>query len=134
VEEKRGKVRKWTDVPLHMIEELDEQGEATHVNTNETEEEVQGKCLAFDDDLKFDADNIEIKEGDHIFMAMVHLVDPQHFVCASSMVSRHLAKASTKNSVPKGFHKIISTAMKICSAKWLSTLSLNIKNRTMPLN
>jgi hypothetical protein len=94
-----------------MIEELDDQDEATHVNVNETEEEVQGECLAFDDDLKFDADHIGIEEGDHVFIAIVHLVDPQHFVCASSTVSEHLAKASAKNSVPKGFHEIVPTAL-----------------------
>jgi hypothetical protein len=94
-----------------MIEELDYQDEATHVNMNETEEEVQGECPAFDDDLKFDADHIRIEEGDCIFMAMVHLVDPQHFFRALSTVSRHLAKASTKNSVLKGFHGIVPTAL-----------------------
>jgi hypothetical protein len=70
-----------------MIEELDNHNEATHVNVDETEEEVQGKCLALDDNLEFDADHIEIEEGDHVFMAMVHPVNPQHFVRASSMVS-----------------------------------------------
>jgi hypothetical protein len=35
-----------------MIEELDDQDEATLVNANETEEEVQGECPAFDDDLR----------------------------------------------------------------------------------
>jgi hypothetical protein len=94
-----------------MIEELDDQDEATHVNTNETEEEVQGECLAFDDDLEFDADHIEIEEGDHVFMAMVHPVDPQHFVHASSTVSGRLAEASAKNSTPKGFYEIIPTAL-----------------------
>jgi hypothetical protein len=59
-----------------MIEELDDQDEATHVNVNETEEEVQGESPAFDDDLKFDADHIEIEEGDCVFMVMVH-----HFHC-----------------------------------------------------
>jgi hypothetical protein len=66
---------------------------------NETEEELQGECLAFDNNLEFGADHIEIKEGDHIFMVRVHLVDPQHFVCASSTVSGHLAKAVMKNSM-----------------------------------
>jgi hypothetical protein len=94
-----------------MIEELDDQDEATHVNANETEGEVQGECPAFDDDLKFDADHIEIEEGDRVFMAMVHPVDPQHFVCALSMVSRRLAEASTKNSTPKGFHEIVPAAL-----------------------
>jgi hypothetical protein len=69
-----------------MIKKLDEQDKATHVNVNETEEEVQGECLVFDDDLNFDTDNIEIEEGDHVFMAIVHLVDPQHFICALSIV------------------------------------------------
>jgi hypothetical protein len=94
-----------------MIEELDDQDEATHVNANETEEEVQGECLAFDDDLEFDADHIEIEEGDRVFMAMVHPVDPQHLVRASSTVSKCLAKASTKNSMPKGFNEIVPTAL-----------------------
>jgi hypothetical protein len=94
-----------------MIEELDDQDEATHVNANETEEEVQGECPAFDDDLEFDADHIEIEEGDRVFMAMVHPVDPQHFVRASSTVSGRLAEASAKNSMPKGFHEIIPTAL-----------------------
>jgi hypothetical protein len=94
-----------------MIEELDNQDEATHVNVNETEEKVQGECLAFDDDPNFDADNIKIEEGDHIFMVMVHLVNPQHFICASSIVSGRLAEAFTKNSILKGFHKNFPTAL-----------------------
>jgi hypothetical protein len=94
-----------------MIEELDDQDEATHVNANETEEEVQGECPAFDDDLEFDADHIKIEEGDRVFMAKVHPVDPQHFVRASSTVSGCLAEASTKNSMPKGFHEIVPAAL-----------------------
>jgi hypothetical protein len=94
-----------------MIEELDDQDEATHVNTNETEEEVQGECPAFDDDLEFDADHIGIEEGDCVFMAVVHLVDPQHFVRALSTVSGCLAEASAKNSMPKGFYEIVPTAL-----------------------
>jgi hypothetical protein len=70
-----------------MIKELDDQDEATHGNAN------------------------EIEEGDHVFMVMVHPVNPQHFVCASSTVSGHLAKASTKNSMPKGFHEIVPTTL-----------------------
>jgi hypothetical protein len=94
-----------------MIEELDDQDEATHVNANETEEEVQGEYPAFDDDLEFDADHIKIEEGDRVFMAMVHPVDPQHFMRALSTVSGHLAEASAKNSTPKGFHEIVPTAL-----------------------
>jgi hypothetical protein len=91
-----------------MIKELDE---ATPVNTNETEEEVQGESPALDNDLEFDADHIEIEEGDCVFMAMVHPVNPQHFICALSMVSGHLAEASVKNSTLKGFHEIVPTAL-----------------------
>jgi hypothetical protein len=120
-----------------MIEELDDQDEATHVNANETEEEVQGECPAFDDDLEFDADHIKIEEGDCVFMAMVHPVNPQHFVRASSTVSGHLAEASAKNSMPKDSMKSFPqhfTPMKMCSVKQLSTLSLNVENGTTPSN
>jgi hypothetical protein len=94
-----------------MIEELDDQDEATHVNVNEIEEEVQGESPALDDDLKFDADHIKIEECDHVFMVMVHPVDPQHFVRALSTVSRCLAEASAKDLTLKGFHEIIPTAL-----------------------
>jgi hypothetical protein len=118
-----------------MIKELDDQDEATHVNVNETEEEVQGACTAFDNDnLKFDADHIRIEEGDCIFMVLVHLVDPQHLVRASSMVSGRLAKASTKNSTPKGFHEITPTALQSYEDVFSKTLSLNVKNGTTPSN
>jgi hypothetical protein len=79
------------------------------VNVNETE--VKGESPASDNDLKYDADHIEIEECDCIFIAMVHPVDPQHFVRASSTVSGRLAEASAKNSMPKGFHEIVPTAL-----------------------
>jgi hypothetical protein len=44
-------------------------------------------------------------------MTMVHLVDPHHFVHASSMVSRRLAEASAKNSKPKDFEDIVLTSL-----------------------
>jgi hypothetical protein len=75
-----------------MTEELDDQDEATHVNANETEEEVQGESPAFADDLKFDADHIEIEEGDCVFMAIIHPVDPQHFVHCSGYQSFGISK------------------------------------------
>jgi hypothetical protein len=56
----------------------------------ETDEEAQGICLAFDDNLDLDVNNIEIKEDDHIFM--VHPVDPHHFIHSLSRVSRHLVR------------------------------------------
>jgi hypothetical protein len=120
-----------------MIEELDDQDEATHVNVNETEEEVQGECPAFDDDLEFDADHIEIKEGDHVFMAMVHPVDP-NISCVLQVrcpdvwpkpPRRTQRQRDSMKSSPQHF-----TPMRMCSAKQLSTLSLNVKNGTTPSN
>jgi hypothetical protein len=40
-------------------------------------------------------------------MTMVHLVNPHHFVHASSTVSGHLAEAFAKNSTLKGFEDIV---------------------------
>jgi hypothetical protein len=44
-------------------------------------------------------------------MAMVHPVDPHHFVHASSMVPRHLAEVFAKNSKLKGFEDIVPTSL-----------------------
>jgi hypothetical protein len=44
-------------------------------------------------------------------MTMVHPVDPQHFVCASSTVSGRLAEAFAQNSKPKGFEDIVLTTL-----------------------
>jgi hypothetical protein len=93
-----------------MIVEEDKD-ESPHVNADETDEEVQDTCPAFDDDLDSDIDDITIEEGDCVFMTMVHLVDPHHFVHASSMVSGCLAKAFAKNSKPKDFHDIVPTSL-----------------------
>jgi hypothetical protein len=79
-----------------MVDEIDDQDESPHVNMSETREEVQDNSPAFDDDLNFDADNIEIEGSDHVFMALVHPVNPQHFIHDLSMVFRHLAEAFTK--------------------------------------
>jgi hypothetical protein len=78
-----------------MMTEEDED-ESLQVNMDETDEEAQDTGLAFDDDFI-------IEEDDHVFMAMVHPVDPHHFVCASSTVSRRLVEVVAKNSKPKGF-------------------------------
>jgi hypothetical protein len=92
-----------------MVEE--DEDESPHVNTDETDEEVQDTCLAFDDNLDSEVDNFAIEEGDHVFMMMVHLVNPHHFVCASSTVSGHLAEVFAKNSKPKGFEDIVPTSL-----------------------
>jgi hypothetical protein len=90
-----------------MVEE--DEDESPHVNTDETDEEAQDTGLALDDDLDSDVNDIIIKEDDRVFMMMVHLVDPQHFVHALSTVSGRLAGASTKNLKPKDFHDIVLT-------------------------
>jgi hypothetical protein len=84
-----------------MVEE--DKDEPPHVNADETDEEAQDTCLALDDDLDSDVDDVTIEGGDHVFMMMVYLVDPQHFVHASSTVSGCLVEAFANNSKPKDF-------------------------------
>jgi hypothetical protein len=114
VGEDRG--RKWTDVPLQagafpkIVEEVDKD-ESSHMNTDETDEGVQGTCPAFDNDLDSEVDDFTIGEDDCVFMMMVHLVDPHHFVHASSTVSGCLAEAFAKNSKPNGFEDIVPTTL-----------------------
>jgi hypothetical protein len=92
-----------------MAEE--DEDESPHMDTDETDEEAQDAGPAFDDDLDSDVDDITIEEDDCIFMMMVHLVNPHHFVHASSTVSRRLVEASAKNSKPKGFGDIVPTSL-----------------------
>jgi hypothetical protein len=68
-----------------MVEE--DKDESPHENTDKTDEEAQDMWLAFDNDLDSEVNDLTIEEGNCIFMAMVHSVDPHHFVCALSMVS-----------------------------------------------
>jgi hypothetical protein len=103
--------------------------ESPHVNTDETDE-AQDIGLAFDNDLESEVDNFTIEKDDRVFMAMVHLVDPHHFVCASSMVSRCLAEAFAKNSKPKGFEDIVLTS----SVRRPSTPFQSAANGTTPLS
>jgi hypothetical protein len=88
-----------------MVEE--DEDESPHVNTDETDEEAQDTCPAFDNDL----DSEVVEEDDRVFMAMVHLVNPHHFVHASSTVSRCLAEAFAKNSKLKGFEDIVPMSL-----------------------
>jgi hypothetical protein len=92
-----------------MVEE--DKDESPQVNTDETDEETQDTRPAFDDDLDSEVDNFTIEEDDRVFMMMVHLVDPHHFVCASSTVSGCLADAFAKNSKPKGFEDIVPMSL-----------------------
>jgi hypothetical protein len=85
--------------------------ESPQVNMDEADEEAQDTCPAFDDDLDSKVDDFTIEEDDRVFMAMVHQVDPHHFVCASSTVSRHLANVCAKNSKLKGFEDIVPMSL-----------------------
>jgi hypothetical protein len=67
-----------------MAEE--DEDESPHMDTDETDKEVQDTGPALDDDLDNEVDDFIIEEDDRIFMAMVHPVNPHHFVRASSTV------------------------------------------------
>jgi predicted aspartyl protease len=92
-----------------MTEE--DEDESPHMDTDKTDEEVQNASLAFDDDLDSEVDDFTIEGDDRVFMAVVHLVNPHHFVRASSTVSGRLAEAFAKNSEPKGFEDIVPTSL-----------------------
>jgi hypothetical protein len=92
-----------------MVEE--DKDESPHVNTDRTDEEVQDTCPAFDDDLDSEVDNFAIEEDDHVFMTMVHPVDPHHFVRALSTVYGCLAGAFAKNSKPKSSEDIVMMSL-----------------------
>jgi hypothetical protein len=64
---------------------------------------VQDTGPAFDNDLDHNVDDIE--NNDCIFIVMVHLVNPHHFICTSSIVCGYLAEAFSKNFKPKGLHE-----------------------------
>jgi hypothetical protein len=92
-----------------MTEE--DEDESPHMDMDETDEEAQDASPAFDDNLDSDVADIAIEEDDHVFMVMVHPVDPHHFVHASSTVSGRLAEVFAKNSELKGFEDIVPTSL-----------------------
>jgi hypothetical protein len=57
-----------------MVEE--DGDESPHVNADRTDEEAQDTGPALDDGLDSEVIDFTIEEDDHIFMAMVHPVDP----------------------------------------------------------
>jgi hypothetical protein len=57
-----------------MAEE--DEDESPRVNTEETDEEAQDLCLAFDDDLDSKVNNFIIEENDCIFMVMAGRSSP----------------------------------------------------------
>jgi hypothetical protein len=89
----------------------DGEDESPHMDTDETDEEVQDTGPALDDNLDNEVDDFIIEEDDRVFMAMVHPVDPHHFVCASSTVSGRLVEAFANNSEPKGFEDIVPMSL-----------------------
>jgi hypothetical protein len=92
-----------------MTEE--DEDESPHMDMDKTDEEAQDASLALDNDFDSEVDGFTIEEDDRVFTAVVHPVDPHHFVLASSMVSGHLAEAFAKNSKPKGFEDIVLTSL-----------------------
>jgi hypothetical protein len=108
----------------------EDEDESPHVNTEETDEEAQDLCPAFDDDLNSEVNDFAIEEDDCIFMTMVHPVNPYHFIRASSMVSGCLAEVFAKDSKPKVFEDIVLTS----SVKWPLTPFQNVANGTTPLS
>jgi hypothetical protein len=114
-----------------------DEDESPHVNTDETDEEAQDTCPAFDDDLDSEVEYFTIEEDDCVFMTMVHLVDPHHFVYALNTVSRCLAKAFAENSNPKGFQDIVPTSLHAYAngfGEQPSTHSQSATNGPMPLS
>jgi hypothetical protein len=92
-----------------MAEE--DKDESPHMDMDETDEEAQDIGPAFDDNLDSEVDNFTIEEDDRVFMAMVHPVNPHHFVHASSTVSGHLAEVFVKNSNLKSFEDTVPTSL-----------------------
>jgi hypothetical protein len=92
-----------------MAEE--DEDESPHMDTDETDEEAQDTSPALDDDLDSEVDDFTIEEDDRVLMVIVHLVDPHHFVHASSTVSGRLAEVFAKNSQLKGFEDIVPMSL-----------------------
>jgi hypothetical protein len=92
-----------------MAEE--DEDESPHMDMDETDGEAQDTGPALDDDLDSEVNDFTIKEDDRVFMAMVHPVDPHHFIHASSTVSRRLAEVFAKNSQPKGFEDTVPMSL-----------------------
>jgi hypothetical protein len=92
-----------------MAEE--DEDESPNMDMDETDEEAQDIGPAFDDDLDSDVVDFTIEEDDRVFMTMMYLVDPHHFVHASSTVSGRLAEALAKNSKPKCFEDTVPTLL-----------------------
>jgi hypothetical protein len=92
-----------------MTEE--DEDKSPNMDMDKTDEEAQDASLAFDDDLDSEVDGFTIKEDDRVFTAVVHPVNPHHFVRALSTVSGRLVEVFAKNSKPKGFEDIVPTSL-----------------------
>jgi hypothetical protein len=72
-----------------MLAEEDED-ESPHMDTDETDKEVQDTGPAFDDDRDSEVNNFTIEEGDCVFMAMVHPVNPGCCADVTTQLCQHL--------------------------------------------
>jgi hypothetical protein len=79
-------------------------------------------CRAFDDDLDSEVDDFTIEEDDHVFMVMVHPVDPHHFVCCNVPYNPDLRNATYKLASPPICH--LSPPSLPLSLRLLPSLSL----------
>jgi transposase InsO family protein len=52
-------------------------------------------------------DEVEIEDGDRIFVATIHPEESGHFVRATQTVSQRLAEAFARNSKPKNFRELV---------------------------
>jgi len=100
-----------------LIEEVEDKDNCTCGGTEESEGGVPRplpkKSDRFLKDLPdlMDIHDVEIEEGDHIFVATIHPEDIHHFVCASSTVSQRLAKVFTKNSGQASFRDSVPESL-----------------------
>jgi hypothetical protein len=97
---------------LVLVEEVEDEDDYTPEGMGEPERGVPRPPLKKSDHFPKDLpdlmdihhdDNIEIEEGNHIFVATIHPEDTHHFMHVSNTVSQRLAKAFTRNSGQTSF-------------------------------
>ena len=70
---------------------------------NSDPDDLPGLCAVDDEDM----DDPKIEDEDWIFIAHVHSVDPDHFICTIGTVSTRLTEAHAKNTKAKSFRDIV---------------------------
>jgi hypothetical protein len=114
----------------------EDKNESPREDMDKTDEEAQDTCPAFHDDLDSEVDDFAIEEEDHVFITMVHLVNPDHFVHASSSVqisSRSIFQ-ELKAKGFSGYCADIITHMPMSSAKQPLIHFQDTTNGTIPLS